>query len=36
VGSYAGLVSAGVVAALPPGRVVGHWLRATRPIWLPG
>lgn len=36
VGSYAGLVSAGVFAALPPGRVVGQWLRATLPIWLPG
>jgi uncharacterized membrane protein len=33
-GAYGGLVSAGVFAALDPGRVVGHWLFVTVPTWL--
>ena len=36
VGSYGGLVSAGVFAALDPGRVLGHWLLVTVPAWLAG
>lgn len=36
VGAYAGLVGAGVFAALSPGRVVGHWLFVTVPAWIAG
>ena len=36
LGSYGGLVGAGVFAALDPGRVVGHWLLMTVPAWLAG
>jgi len=35
-GSYVGLVTAGVFAAIAPGRVVGHWLFVTVPAWLAG
>jgi uncharacterized membrane protein len=36
VGSYGGLVGAGMFAALDPGRVLGHWLLVTVPSWLAG